>query len=212
MYNALVEATPSFAPAYSNRANLLVARADFVRAERDYDCALQLAPLDSDAWLLYVNRGATRLALDRVDDALLDLNHAYALRGDDPTVLSNRANVYELLGKWDNAIRDYQNALKSNDVQPFWLRYALVLFQRNNSYEAISILKRVAARFPDVNDVHAALALVYYDRGDVAAAETEWSAVDRPRLFESNAFLTQQRKWPPRAIKTLNNFRHLNPQ
>ncbi|KAI0564433.1 TPR repeat containing protein [Gracilaria domingensis] len=212
MYNRLVGEAPTFAPAYSNRANILVAGGKFTEAERDYGEALKLAPLDGDTWVLYVNRGATRLALGRTEDALADLNDAYRLRGDDQTILSNRASVYEVLGKWDNAIRDYQKALKSNDVQPFWIRYALVLFQRNKSFEALAILKRVVAKFPDVSDVHAALALIYYDRGDIAAAETEWSAVDRPRLFESQSFLAEERKWPPRAIKTLDNFRHLNPQ
>ncbi|KAI0559245.1 TPR repeat containing protein [Gracilaria domingensis] len=201
MYNRLVGEVATFAPALSNRANILVAGGKFTEAERDYGEALKLAPLDGDTWVLYVNRGATPLALGRTEDALADLNDAYCLRGDDQTILSNRVSVYEVLGKWDNAIRDYQKALKSNDFQPFWIRF-----------EALAILKRVVAKFSDVSDVHAASALIYYDRGDIAAPEADWSAVDRPRLFESQSFLAEKRKWPPRAIKTLDNFRHLNLQ
>lgn len=140
--------------------------------------------------------------------ALEDMNVAYELRGDDEMVLSNRAGVYEAMGKWDNAIRDYQRALKSNDVRPFWERYGLVLFQRNKGYEAVSILKRVAARY-DVSDVHAALAVIYFERGELGLAEAEWSAVDRPRSFESRAFLEEVRKWPPRAVEGMDKFRRL---
>lgn len=208
-YNAIIAAEPEFAPAYSNRGNILAARKKFDEAVVDYDRFLQLAPLDNDSWVIYVNRGVTKLA--RGDDpylALADLNIANGLRGENEIVLSNRAGVWEVMGKWDNAIRDYQTALKSNDVQPFWERYGLVLFQRNKSYEALAILKRVAARF-DVSDVHAAMAVIHFDRGEVAEAETQWSLVDRPKLFESRKFLVAERKWPPRAVEAMENFRQV---
>lgn len=157
---------------------------------------------------MLVNRGATKLATGDSRGALADMNTAFELNPNNEIVLSNRAGVYEVLEKWDNAIRDYQAALQSNKVQPFWERYGLVLFQRNKPTEALAILKRVANRF-DVSDVHAAMAVIYFDRGDIPEAETEWSRVDRPRLFESRAFLENERKWPPRVIEAMDNFRRL---
>lgn len=158
---------------------------------------------------MYVNRGCTKLA--RGDDprqALADLNVADDLRTRNEIVLANRAGVWEVMGKWDNAIRDYQAALRSNDVRPFWCRYALVLFQRGKGDEALAILKRVAARF-DAPDVHAALAVLYFEKGDVGLAEGEWSKVERPRSFESRRFLEEDRKWPPRAVQVMDRFRRL---
>lgn len=209
MYGELVRMAPEFAPAFSNRANLYVALGRFEEAMGDYDRALQLAPLDKDAWVVYVNRGCTRIA--RGEDpyaALDDMNRAKELRGEDGVVLSNRAAVYETLGKYDAAIRDYQAALTSNDVQPFWNRYGLALFQRGKSYEALSILRRVAARF-NVADVHASMAIVHFDRGEVADAETEWSKVDRPKLYETRSFLEKDRHWPPKAVEAMERFRKL---
>lgn len=208
-YDTITKSDPDFAPAYSNRGNIFAAQKKFDQAITEYDRSLELAPLDNDSWVVFVNRGVTKLA--RGDDpyiALADLNIANELRAGNDIILSNRAGVWEVMGKWDNAIRDYQAALQSNDVQPFWERYGLVLFQRNKSNEALSILKRVATRF-DVSDVHAAMAVIYFDKGDIAEAETQWSLVDRPRLFESKKFLVSERKWPPRAVEAMENFRNV---
>lgn len=207
-YNTIISQSPTFAPAYSNRANIYVTKKRFGEALDDYTKCLSLAPLDTDAWVVLVNRGATKLATGDSRGALADMNTAFELNPNNEIVLSNRAGVYEVLEKWDNAIRDYQAALQSNKVQPFWERYGLVLFQRNKPTEALAILKRVANRF-DVSDVHAAMAVIYFDRGDIPEAETEWSRVDRPRLFESRAFLENERKWPPRVIEAMDNFRRL---
>lgn len=210
-YNSLIKDAPNFAPAYSNRANLLVAKNRAKDALADYDRALELAPADGDVWVVLVNRGVTRLSLDgstaNAEAALADLNAAFNRKGGDPLILQNRAAAYEALGKWESAIRDYQGALKNNDVKPFWLRYALVLFQKGKSAESIAVLKRVSNSF-NVDDVKAALAVVYFENGNLATAETLWSDMERPRLFESRQFLLT-RKWPPRAVDGMDHFRTL---
>lgn len=207
-YNELVNLAPTFAPGFSNRANILVAKGRLDEAIKDYSRALDLAPRDGDTWVLFLNRGTTRLAAgDDPRSVLEDFNAAYARKGADPLVLANRGAAFEALGKWESAIRDYQNALKGNDVKPFWFRYALVLFQKGKSVEAKAILKRVINNFK-VDDVRAAMAAIYYEDGDVATAETLWSEMDRPRQYESRAFL-ESRKWPPRAVEAMDKFRSL---
>lgn len=103
--------------------------------------------------------------------ALTDLNAAFDYKGGDALVLQNRAAVYEALGNWESAFRDYQGALKSNSVKPFWLRYALVLFQEGDSSESIAVLKRVSNLF-NVDVVKAALAVLYFENGNVGSGET----------------------------------------
>lgn len=207
-YDELVAMEPTFAPAYSNRGNIYVALRRLPDAVADYTHALELAPLDGDAWVVYVNRAVARLALaDDPRSILEDMNVAYERKGPEPLILANRAAVYEELGKYESAMRDYQRALKGNEVEPFWLRYALVLFERGRTSECVAILKRVEARF-NVDDVKAALAVVSYEQGDLASAETQWSAMERPRKFESRSFLVE-RKWPPRAVESMARFRSL---
>lgn len=207
-YNKLVEAEPSFAPARSNRANVLVAQGKLTASIPDYTAALELAPLESDVWVVLVNRGCVFLALGQVQSALDDFNAALARgNGDLTAIYSNRASCFERQEKWDRALRDYQRAVEANasDVQPWWMRYALVLFEEDRSQDAVGILKRVATRY-DASEVHAALAGVLFARGDIVEAEGQWSLVDRPKSFSNREFLENDRKWTPRLVKAMEEF------
>jgi tetratricopeptide (TPR) repeat protein len=207
-YNQLVQAEPNFAPAQSNRANVLVAQGKLAAAIPDYTAALELAPYESDVWVVLVNRGCVYLSLGETQSALDDFNAALAKGNGDPTAIySNRAACFERQANWDRALRDYQRAIEANasDVQPWWVRYAMVLFERDRSQEAVGILKRVATRF-NASDVHAALAGVLFARGDVEEAEGQWSLVDRPKSFASREFLENDRKWTPRMVKAMEEF------
>ena len=58
------ELAPNYAYAYTNRANVRIARGNYAGAVADYERALQLAPLATDAWVTYLNRGSTLLSMD----------------------------------------------------------------------------------------------------------------------------------------------------
>lgn len=207
-YNKLVEVEPNFAPARSNRANVLVAQGKLAASIPDYTAALELAPVESDVWVVLVNRGCVYLALGQEQSALDDFNAALARgNGDATAIYSNRAACFERQEKWDRALRDYQRAIEANasDVQPWWVRYALVLFEEGRSADAVGILKRVAARY-DASDVHAALAGVLFARGNIVEAEGQWSLVDRPKSFASREFLEKDRKWTPRLVQAMEEF------
>jgi tetratricopeptide (TPR) repeat protein len=207
-YDQLVVDAPSFAPARSNRGNILVSQHRYADAVADYSKSLELSPLGADSWVVFLNRGSTYLALGDVQHALDDVNAALAIgNGDTGVIYANRAACYESLGKWDIALRDYQRAVEknANDVQPWWIRYALVLFERDRSQESLAILRRVGARF-EAADVHAAMAALHFSRGEIGEAETQWSLVDRPKLFLNKEFLERERKWPPKVVEALEEF------
>jgi len=209
-YNELIESTPNFAGGYSNRANLKVAKKEYESALTDYGRAIELAPLASDTWVVYLNRGCVYEELNRQDEALQDFNRALELKSDEPLILANRAAVYSSRSKWEMALNDFRRAVekKPNDVQPYWLNYCLTLYQRGNTTEALSILRRVAAKFPNEPLVRASLAVILFDKGEIADAETNWSLIDRPRPLLSKKFL-QEHHWPPKAIDAMMRFKEL---
>ena len=47
---------------------------------------------------------------------------------------------------------------KPKDVQPWWLRYSLVLFQQQQDIKAMEIMRKVAGRYPRVEEIKVALA------------------------------------------------------
>jgi tetratricopeptide (TPR) repeat protein len=207
-YNELTKLVPSFAPAHSNRANIFVTQGKLAEALPDYTAALQLAPVAPDTWVVLVNRGAVYAALGDVNAAVVDFNAALATgKGDNNSIYANRASCFETQGNYSRALRDYQRAVEANaaDVQPWWQKYALTLFQEGRSQESLGILRRVGTRF-DVADIHAAMAAIHFSRDELAEAESEWSQVDRPKMFASLEFL-ETRKWPPKAIKAMAEFR-----
>lgn len=176
-YDALLEAAPDFAPAHSNRANILVTQGKLEQALPEYTAALELAPLEPDVWVILVNRACVYRGLGQLQLALQDFNASLATGSPDlSSIYSNRASVYERMEKWDLALRDYQRAIEANasNVQPWWIRYAMVLYERDRSVESLGILRRVAARF-EASDVHAAMAGILFSRGDLAEAEGQWS-------------------------------------
>ncbi len=210
-YRRVIELAPSYAPAYSNLGNVLVAKGAYSEALAAYTSSLEFAPRANDSWLVHVNRGQVALAMGDARAALEDMNVAERLSPKEPAILANRGAVWEALGKWDNALSDYSAALRGSAVQPFWLRYGLVLHQRGSSFEALGILNRVSTKLAN-DDVFAAQAAIHFDRGEYALAESAWSAVERPRSYENSDFLRNNRNWPPKVVEALERFRSNAPR
>ena len=60
-----------------------VASGDYSKAVQDYNRALELAPLASDTWVVYLNRGCVLNKLGDSEGALQDLNEALSLKPND---------------------------------------------------------------------------------------------------------------------------------
>jgi len=123
------ELAPNYAYAYTNRANVRIARSNFVGAIEDYGRALELAPLATDAWVTYLNRGSTLLRIDRPREALRDLSYAIEASNGDRYALLGRGSAYHTLGQFDLAVSDFSAVLEKypGDIQPWWVRHALDL-------------------------------------------------------------------------------------
>ncbi|KAJ8905443.1 hypothetical protein NDN08_001950 [Rhodosorus marinus] len=209
-YDELVVAAPTFAGGFSNRANIEVVKERYEAAIADYSKSIELAPLSGDTWVVYLNRGSVYNKLQRYEEAIRDYNRALELRPEESLVLANRASIYSSRGKWDMALNDYRRAVekKPGNVEPFWLDYALALYQRGNTQESVGILRRIVAKYPTEPLVRGALAVVLFDRGDLAEAETNWSMIDRPRTLLDKQYL-EDHHWPPKSVEAMRRFKDL---
>jgi tetratricopeptide (TPR) repeat protein len=160
-------------------------------------------------YVLYLNRGTTRLALNTTtkvrQQALEDLEEAAKLRGQpDVLVFQNRARGRELNGFYTLADSDYDVAISmsKDGVAPYWLRAALVKFQLNRYTEALSLTRRVEQRFPEAPEVRATLAALYSAMGDTDSAQRKFLEIPEPTrlLYSDPSYLTQTIVWPPNPL------------
>jgi tetratricopeptide (TPR) repeat protein len=144
-------------------------------------------------------------------EALADLSQASVLRGrPDAVVAQNLARAQELNGLYSAADRDYGLAISmtSNEVNPFWLRAALVKLQLGDVKGGFDLLKRVENRFPEAPEVRAAYSVFLFSSGDQTAAQQKYLEIpDRARAnYFDSKYLKNVIAWPPTAIDVLSKI------
>lgn len=203
----VIELQPGYAGGYAGRASLAVQRGDYAAALGDYDKALDLGPADGEESSIRLNRGCTLMALDRPSDAIAEFDRALALKSPyRPTVIVNRALALMDLGREGEAFENLKALIASQGqaVEPYWLLYALLLSERDGLAEATGLLKRVQLKFGQVDDVHAALALVFAQAGKLDDARVQWQRVGNKSAFESaDRLVRKPRRWPRASAKAL---------
>jgi tetratricopeptide (TPR) repeat protein len=221
LYSKVTKIVPRFIYGWSSLGNTQTAFGDLDSAEASYSTAIDLCnenldtteaglgiPRCTDLYVLLLNRGSLRLNHNMPKEALADLQKADLLRAQpDAIVLQNLARAKEVNGLYSQADRDYNVAISmsSNEVNPFWLRSAMVKFQLGEIQGGFDLLKRVENRFPDAPEVRAAYAVFLAARGDQIAGQRKYLEIpDKQRLkYVDKEFLTKNIVWPPKMIEAL---------
>jgi len=176
LYNKVTKISPRFVYGWSNLGNTQVAMGDLPAADINYSKAIELCRESSaeavaqgfgikkcnDLYVLLLNRGSVRLNTPGLKgEALKDLRQANTLRErPDAVILQNLARAEEMNGYYSMADKNYNLAISmtANEVNPFWLRSAMVKLQMGDLRGGRDLLKRVENRFPDAPEVKAASA------------------------------------------------------
>ena len=221
LYAKVTKISPRFVYGWSNLGNTQVALGTLDPAEESYTTAITLCQESlqqeanigvrkcDDLYLLLLNRGCLRLNNGQPKEALSDLQQADKLRGrPDAIILQNLARAKELNGQYSSADRDYTVAISmtANEVNPFWLRSALVKYQVGDVKGGYDLFKRVLNRFPEAPEVRAAYSVFLTANGDQVAGQQKFLEIpDRQRKnFVDKNYMTQVISWPPAAIQTLS--------
>jgi tetratricopeptide (TPR) repeat protein len=114
-FGRAIEADPSFADAYGNRATLLCEMERAAEAVPDFDRALQLRPNNPED---HCNRAGALADLGRFDEALAGFSRAIALMPGMAPAYFNRADVLRRLGRLQEALRDYDRMIELYPEHP----------------------------------------------------------------------------------------------
>jgi len=215
------ELAPTFAGGYANRANVRVALKDYNGAAADYEVALRLSPLADDAWVNWLNRGSTLLAAGEAERALPDLQRAVELSKAATSQGANQAEKLTLLarggalhqlGRYQLAAEDYGAVVAKagpQQVDPFWLRYGLELYQLGQAQEGLGYIRRVAAKFDIEPESQLALYMATASAGGergAAEALRLWTVAPASVKEAAAGMDFAQRQWPPAAEKAAKAF------
>ena len=108
-FGAAIRLKPDYENAYGNRGAAYDEKGQYALAIQDLDHAIALEPDDAAA---LNNRCYARAEAGHgIIPALLDCNESLLLRPGDPATLDSRGFVYLHLGRFGDAIRDYDAAL-----------------------------------------------------------------------------------------------------
>jgi tetratricopeptide (TPR) repeat protein len=111
-YNQSLKINPKSVYAYNNRGATYQRKGDYARAAADYGEVTKLQPNSIDAWS--ARCWVRAMSPGQAQQALADCDQALKIKADVPDVLDTRGFVNLKLNQFDNAIKDYDAALKGD--------------------------------------------------------------------------------------------------
>ena len=215
------------------RAQVLVDLKQFQAAIEDFDAAESLYDKDYKSLGLFSNRALAREGLLDWSGAVRDytecINLSREIGGVPPYVLNSRGNAFSSLGRYDEALGDYEEAAKTFQVMKnlsgaIYARSnaALTLAELRRDEEAMREMEAVARRAAGSIDMRAALAAMHWSRGEEDEAERDWNwacekinsgvlteggpALDGCALYRDSDWLGRIRRWPPSMVSKMDDF------
>jgi hypothetical protein len=215
------------------RAQVLVDLKQFEAAIEDFNAAENLYDSDYKSLGLLSNRALAHEGLSDWNGALEDYTECITLSreigGVPPYVLNSRGNALSSLGRYDEALVDYDEAAKTFQVMhnlsgAIYARSnaALTLAELGREDDAIREMEAVARRAAGSIDMRAALAAMHWSRGEQDAAERDWNwacekinsgvlteggpALDGCALYRDSDWLGRIRRWPPSMVTKMDDF------
>ncbi|KAL7476275.1 hypothetical protein ACHAW6_002150 [Cyclotella cf. meneghiniana] len=215
LYTKITKVSPRFVYGWSSLGNTMTALGELSAADEAYTKAISLCEDNlrivekspgtrrcEDLYLLLLNRGSVRLNNGNVKEALVDLQRSNTLRArPDAIILQNLARAQELNAQYSPSDKSYSTAISmtANEVNPFWLRSAMVKYQLGDLSGAMDLMRRVENRFPEAPEVRAAYAVLLLGKGEEDSARKKFLEIpDRQRLkYADDNFLNSVVAWPP---------------
>ena len=164
----------NLAEAYSLRGDYFTEKADYDKAIKEYDKALDLNP---NYWYAYSGLAGLYGFLRDIESHIENLTKALNLNHDPkerPGLLRDLAFSYGIIGFYDKSIEYYKEKLKLDDDSLRYYGAVANIARFNEEYsEFFQLTKRRHALDPDDNEINAGMATIYYILGQIETA-AEW--------------------------------------
>src|SRR5579875_1464833 len=148
---------------------------DYTDAARWITRAAHENPADGETWYAM---GRIKYTQNRFAEAVESFQHALERMPHSVKAENNLGLAYEGLNQPDEAIKAYRQALEWQQGQPHpseqpFLNLGILLTDRNQLEEALSLLKQAEAIAPKDPKIHGALGKLYTRRNDLPQAQAE---------------------------------------
>jgi tetratricopeptide (TPR) repeat protein len=192
---------------YNNIAFIEMELKNYQKVIKADSAAIALEPNYAVA---YVNRGFAYLAMEKSEKAVADFTAGMGAFRNSPKelseILKNRADAYRLLGKYKDAITDYNKAIDLNPANPdsFWGRADS--YKLNGDYRLADedYLKAIDGFRAD----NMAMAKIYVARAEMAIFQRDY----KKALYDDSVSISLDNKYPlaywdrANAYDQLGNF------
>jgi tetratricopeptide (TPR) repeat protein len=177
-YTGVIELVPNSVAALINRGGVYGRLHQDDLARKDYDSAMSFDPEPAARKAVLDNRGMLHLALGQLPEALADLNGSIAVDPNRPHVYLNRSEVYEKMGRYDDAIADTDIAVKldSKNLQALNHRCWLGALSNAQLALALSACNEALDIKPDYAHALDTRGFVHFRMADYPAALADYSA------------------------------------
>ncbi len=156
---------------YNSRARLFFNKNEDEKAILDYDQAIKMQPEAE----YYVNRGAAKAKLGRLDEALADINKGLEINKNWKVGYLNRSILYNQAGKFDLALADIDSYLKLDSKSPeLWFEGGRCLIQLNQINKALDYYNNAIRLNPNSGLFYAERGKTLQALGNQAAANQDF--------------------------------------
>ncbi len=160
-YDKALEIDPKYAYAWKNKGFALFNMGRYDEAIKCYDKAIEIKPKYANAWK---NKGIGLIKLGKREEGeeclkkALELYNTNLAEKEDRFSLYGKADVLRELGRYDEAIKNIEKALRlsPNDIDLLYMK-GKILLESGKSKEASTVLEEVLSRSPNMRDAVADL-------------------------------------------------------
>jgi tetratricopeptide (TPR) repeat protein len=190
-FTQAIDLKKAYAEAYNERGLTKQNLNDLMGAESDFKNAIKS---DSTSYIAYINLAYLYSNKGDHDKAIELVSIPVAKQKNSSEWLFERANIYLRAKKFEEAEKDYANALKLSESAIGYINYANCLAQQNKYTESFAALDKASALAPKNTDVNLMRGKVFELKGNFKEACKQWQIAAEGQNAEAAAYFSECKK------------------